>query len=140
MNKITLNDVPNLTRIRKNCFPDFWDENEFISMLSDETFFGFCENHGFILCRKACDAIDIVTFCVEPEYRNRGIGKNLLLELINFAKENFLDIFLEVAEKNLPAIYLYESLGFKKISVRKNYYKFPDDVQDAIVMKYEKSL
>lgn len=137
MNKITVNDAPKLEKIRKTCFSDYWSEKSFIDMLSDKSFFGFSEEHGFILCRKAYDTMDIVTFCVESEYRNQGIGTNLLFAVINFAKENSSDIFLEVAEKNFPAIHLYKSLEFKKISIRKNYYKFSDGLQNAIVMKYE---
>ena len=137
MRSLILDDAHDLYAIRKTSFEDLWTEKEFVSMLSDESFFGFREDHGFILCRKALDSIDIVTFCVDPQYRGKGIGKNLLSELINFAKENKCEIFLEVAEKNYIVRNLYSFFGFEKISVRKNYYRFKDDIQDAIVMKHD---
>ena len=124
MRSLILKDARDLSEIRKTSFEDFWSEREFISMLSDESFFGFREDRGFILCRRALDNIDIVTFCVDPQYRRGGIGKKLLSGLIRFARKNKCEIFLEVAEKNFPARNLYASLGFKQISIRKNYTNF----------------
>ena len=40
-------------------------------------------------------------------------------------------IMLEVNVKNLPAISLYKKMGFKQISLRKNYY----NTDDAIIMR-----
>ena len=137
MRSLILDDAHDLYEIRKTSFEDLWTEKEFISMLSDESFFGFREDHGFILCRKALNSIDIITFCVDPKYRGKGIGRNLLSELIKFARENKCEIFLEVAEKNHTAQNLYISLGFKEISVRKNYYKLKNGTQNAMVMKYQ---
>ena len=137
MRSLILDDAHDLYEIRKTSFEDLWTEKEFISILSDNSFFGFREDHGFILCRKALDSVDIVTFCVDPKYRGKGIGRNLLLELIKFARENKCEIFLEVAEKNHTARSLYISSGFEEISVRKNYYKLKNSTQNAVVMKYQ---
>ena len=137
MRRLVLEDARDLAELRKTSFEDFWSEKEFISMLSDKSIFGFREDHGFILCRKVLDCIDIVTFCVDPQHRGEGIGKKLLAEVIDFAQENRCEIFLEVADKNYVARNLYESFGFKQISVRKNYYKFSDGVQNAMVMKHD---
>lgn len=136
MRKLVPKDAKDLYEIRKTSFEDFWSEKEFVAMLADKSFFGFREDHGFILCRRTLDCIDIVTFCVASSYRNKGIGKKLLLEVINFAKETQSKVFLEVAEKNYTARNLYQSLGFKKTSVRKNYYKFSGGFQDAVVMMW----
>lgn len=136
MRSLILDDARDLAKIRRTSFGDFWSEKEFISMLSDESFFGFRRKHGFILCRRALSDIDIVTFCVEPQHRREGIGRSLLSEVIKFAEENKCEIFLEVAEKNLVARKLYISFGFEEISERKNYYKFKDGEQNAVVMKY----
>lgn len=140
MRKLVPEDTKDLYEIRKTSFEDLWSEEEFVSMLSDESFFGFRENYGFILCRRALDSIDIVTFCVDPKYRGQGIGKKLLAEIVKFARENNCEIFLEVAEKNVVARNMYDSFGFKEISVRKNYYKFKDGTQNAVVMKYNSQL
>jgi ribosomal-protein-alanine N-acetyltransferase len=43
-------------------------------------------------------------------------------------------IFLEVRVSNSPAIELYNKTGFKRVSIRKNYYRLPDGREDALVM------
>ena len=41
-------------------------------------------------------------------------------------------VFLEVRSRNTAAINLYTAYGFKRVGVRKGYYKNPDD--DAVIM------
>lgn len=55
----------------------------------------------------------------------------LLLSLINKAQESCKLITLEVNEKNLAAIHLYEKCGFKTIGTRKKYY---NNTFDAYIM------
>ncbi len=136
MRRLILDDARDLAEIRKMSFEDVWSEEEIASMLSDESFFGFREDHGFILCRRAFDIIDVVTFCVDPLYRGKGIGKHLLAEVMRLAQKDKCKIFLEVAEKNIVARNLYTLFGFQEISIRKNYYKFKDGVQNAVLMNH----
>ncbi|MBR3978940.1 MAG: GNAT family N-acetyltransferase [Oscillospiraceae bacterium] len=65
---------------------------------------------------------------VLKEYWNRGIGSQLLLEIINFAKENAFEVIdLQVRSDNLPAIHLYEKFGFKKIGMHPVFFKIGDE-------------
>lgn len=62
------------------------------------------------------DVLTIYTFMVDPQKRGRGIGR----EMLHFAASQGLAqgakaIRLDVYEKNLPAIKLYESAGFRYI-------------------------
>ena len=51
---------------------------------------------------------------VRKEYWNKGIGSQLLLEIIKFAKDNAFEVIdLQVRSDNLSAIHLYEKFGFK---------------------------
>ena len=73
---------------------------------------------------------------ISQDYRQNGIATELL-EMV-FAKcfiMNSLNIFLETRVDNLPAIKLYEKHGFRRISIRKNYYSSNDGSEDAIVFK-----
>ncbi len=77
---------------------------------------------------------DIQTIAVAESYRGQGLGRALMLALLDQAKQSAIqEIFLEVRADNLSAQQLYKSLGFTQIDLRKNYYQ-PDNV-DALVMR-----
>lgn len=52
-------------------------------------------------------------FGIKKEYQNKGYGKLLLKDSIDFAKEKNLQIKLEVHRENLKSIKFYEKYGFK---------------------------
>ena len=86
---------------------------------------------GFVVSRAtAPDEHEILNLAIEPDYRRRGIARALLRERIKSGAW-----FLEVRESNLPAIRLYESLGFRPVGHRNNYYFDPRE--PAIVMKID---
>jgi ribosomal-protein-alanine N-acetyltransferase len=69
------------------------------------------------------DDADILTVGVLPAHRRSGIGRILILDLIEAARQaRVRAILLEVREDNQPAIGLYASLGFESIAVRRHYY------------------
>ena len=73
------------------------------------------------------DFIEILGIGVIEEFRNRGIAKQLMNELMDyFNKSIYVKILLEVRESNSAAKNLYTNLGFIKVSKRKNYYKNED--------------
>ena len=58
------------------------------------------------------------------EYWNKGIGSQLLSEILRFAKEQgFEMIDLQVRSDNLQAIHLYEKFGFQKIGQHPAFFK-----------------
>ena len=101
-------------------------------------FFGYVyedgEGFAFITYSLSVDTADIEDLFVSPALRRRGIAKELLTAAINdIAEKGKTAVFLEVRTDNLPAIDLYTSFGFEKISVRKKYYADGD----AFVLKKE---
>lgn len=52
-------------------------------------------------------------FAVLPSYRNQGLGRSLAMKSLEFAREKGAPVKLEVNPLNLPAIKLYQSLGFE---------------------------
>jgi ribosomal protein S18 acetylase RimI-like enzyme len=55
---------------------------------------------------------------VEPEYRNRGMGRALLQSVQSWARERGADgISLQVAAANARGRKFYEDLGFREVSV-----------------------
>lgn len=92
---------------------------------------------GLLSPRGAREA-DVQTIAVAEGARRGGLGRVLMLTLINEARERGArEVFLEVRADNPGAQSLYTSLGFDQIAVRENYYQ-PDGV-DAIVMRSEVS-
>ena len=64
---------------------------------------------------------------VLKDYWNKGIGSQLLNEIINFAKENSFELIeLQVRSDNFAAIHLYEKYGFKKIGEHPSFFKIND--------------
>lgn len=80
---------------------------------------------------------DILTIGVIPEHRKSGIGRTFMAQLESWAlsKESNA-MMLEVAIENIAAIAMYESLGYSRISERKNYYGAG---RDALVMRKDLS-
>ena len=78
----------------------------------------------------------MMNVAVLPAYRNQGIGRKLIVNLIDRLKENGVYcLTLEVRASNQPAIHLYESMGFEVIGRRPNYYKAQKE--DALILKKE---
>lgn len=90
---------------------------------------------GFIGISDLCYTMDLLYIAVNKEKRNSSVGTKLLQYIEELAKNKGIEkIMLEVRDSNIIAIKFYEKRGFKKISVRKNYYQ--DTHEDAII--YEK--
>ncbi len=79
------------------------------------------------------DEIHITNVAVHPEARGLGIARRLMIELLTRAQQAGMSCStLEVRVGNAVAIGLYESLGYRVTSRRKEYY--PDNKEDAVVM------
>ena len=89
---------------------------------------------GFVELQGDLEETEIITLGIKKNFQNQGYGK----QLINFIiKKNYKNIFLEVSSSNLKALNFYKSLGFKKISIRKNYYRSVKNQNDAFVLNYK---
>ena len=111
-------------QIHRRCFDHFWSEKEFSDLLSLPTTLLWMNESGLLMCSHVADEMEILTFGVLPECRQKGQGQNLLQQMFEYAqKKQVSKIFLDVAEDNIPAIKLYEKMGFLKVYCRKGYYQ-----------------
>lgn len=91
---------------------------KFVSNSGDIIFLDVEDNDivGFIsveLYRNPERYIYIDDFCVSKKYRNKGIGKSLFFESLNYAiKNNIETIYLHAEKNNTPALSFYESFCF----------------------------
>ncbi|MEG2351178.1 MAG: GNAT family N-acetyltransferase [Bacilli bacterium] len=79
---------------------------------------------GFVSFSLLYERMEINDIVVLSDFRKMGIGKKLINSLIKYARKcNCNNITLEVSEKNLAGIKLYESTSFIVVAKRNNYYK-----------------
>ena len=65
---------------------------------------------------------------VAKDYWNKGIGSQLLDNIIAFARENDFEVIdLQVRSDNKSAIHLYEKYGFKKIGEHPAFFRISDE-------------
>ncbi len=78
---------------------------------------------------------DLLTVGVIPQHRGQGIARELMARITQWAmEEGSIAMMLEVKTDNVEAISLYESLGYSKLNVRKDYF---GSGLDALVMRKE---
>jgi ribosomal protein S18 acetylase RimI-like enzyme len=91
---------------------------------------------GFLASRETSPAAprgerEILNLAVDSASRRKGVGLRLLEEELGRGEGSW---FLEVRESNASAISLYESVGFCRVGVRKEYYR--DTSESGIVMSF----
>lgn len=134
-------DLGALRHLEQVCFPnDSWPLLDLIGVLTLPNVIRFkavCNQVmvGFVAgdIKRSEGAVWIATIGVLPEYRRRGTGAALLQSVE--AGTNLPRIKLNVRTSNLPAIRLYEELGYRHSNTWYSYYQ---DGEDALI--YEKSL
>ena len=130
-------DLSPAAALERLCFAEPWSEHALELFLgSDAVAFTArvgTETVGYGGMMLAPDEGQITNIAVHPAYRRRGIGRALLLALLDeAARRKRGAVVLEVRVSNAAAIALYESLGFVCAGLRKGFYRKP--VEDALVM------
>ena len=78
---------------------------------------------GLCLFTLVADECNLLYIAVDAQYRQQGIGRQLLNALITQCQQHSISrVFLEVRESNQAAIALYGAAGFINNGMRKNYY------------------
>lgn len=91
---------------------------------------------GYCALMVVLDEGELCRLGVFPEFKRRGVGSALIDRMIEFMQGQGVHVIsLEVRENNLPAISLYEKKGFRRIGLRKNYYKKP--LENGLTMQRE---
>ena len=131
-------DLEKVVEIERKTFSEPWTYDSFEHSLEsandiylvaeeDGEIAGYCGLWGVI------DEGQITNVAVAENHRKNGIGKQLLLRLLEEARAKKYSVFtLEVRVSNKPAIALYEQLGFVKEGIRKDFYRKPRE--DAAIM------
>jgi ribosomal-protein-alanine N-acetyltransferase len=138
-------DLPVFVSLDKELFPySPWSASQYKEEFSNPTrhFFVALDQEESIIGYAGVFApghteADILTVGVVPNHRGQGIAKALMALLTDWANaQGSTAMMLEVKTDNHEAIGLYESLGYLKLNVRKDYFGAGLDAQ---VMRLELS-
>lgn len=139
-------DVEALARLHALGFPfEPWDRNSLASLVALPAMRARVIDgvqrapSGFLLALVVAGETEILTLCVAPDARRRGVARTLLVDLAALARDaKSPRLVLEVAADNGPALKLYASCGFAPIGRRAGYYRRGDAPPvDAVMLARE---
>ncbi|CCO24585.1 ribosomal protein S18-alanine N-acetyltransferase [Maridesulfovibrio hydrothermalis] len=139
--ELGLEHIAELRKLESSCFDYYWTEEQFRLGLEKNAFYvlGYVEKGilvGYLAYSLVLEEMEVLNLGVHPDFRRSGIGRSLMLDLMQRCREmNIKRGLLDVKETNHPAIALYESLGFVQVGIRKKYY--PDTKEDALLYDLE---
>ena len=91
---------------------------------------------AYVLTREVEGEWEIINLMVVASYRRQGFARMLMEAALTEVKATQgHTVFLGVRFQNVPAQFLYISLGFEPYGQRKGYYLNPDD--DALIMRLD---
>jgi len=132
--------MPEVLAIEQEAFEFPWSDEDFTRCLRQRNCIGMVAEVGdsvvaFMIYELHRTRLHVLNFAVRRSHRRLGIGKQMMGKL--FAKlsvERRDRILLEVRERNLPAQVFFRSLGYRAISVLKDFYE--DSTEDAYLMQF----
>lgn len=134
-----IDDLDRIVELEQLLFTSSWNKSDFLyEILENQFSFNFVlENDdiivGYVGVWLIYEQSQITTIGIDPHYQRRGYGKELMRAMIDLASQHGCEVMsLEVRVSNELAILLYESLGFEKQAIRKDYYQ--DNHEDAYLM------
>ena len=140
--KMTEKHVAQVAELEKICFGSAaWSEKSIASELENPLSLWLVALDGdavtgYVGSQTVIDESDMMNVAVHLDYRRRGIAERLVTSLVGELKAvGSHCLTLEVRASNVPAIDLYEKLGFVQVGLRKNYYHNPKE--DALILRKE---
>ena len=133
--------VMQVAALEKQCFSDPWSENSVASELNNPLSLWLVAVDdgnvaGYVGSQTVIDETDMMNIAVDERYRRQGVAQMLVDALVERLKKmDSRCLTLEVRISNVPAIALYEKLGFEQVGKRPNYYRNPKE--DALILRKE---
>jgi ribosomal protein S18 acetylase RimI-like enzyme len=117
--RLDVDDAPAITALFDAAYPgNFFDPR----MLETGMYFGSWEGDqlvsvaGIHVYSEAYDVAAIGNVTTHPNYRGRGLAKQVMASLIEALRQRVGTISLNVQQENQAAIHAYTALGFETIS------------------------
>ena len=124
INPINKSDYYKILQIEQSLFEDPMTQIELNNFVS-QNYFKIWKIEkdriiGYVSFYKVKEEVEIIKIGIMKSYQRKNYGSCLIKEL---KKLNIQKIFLEVSSENIHTINFYIKNGFKKIGLRKKYYK-----------------
>ncbi len=137
MEKMQRADIARVMEIEKQCFSTPWHESTYLTELINRsahyiTAWADDKIVGFSGMWLLMDEAHITTIGVDPAYRGRKIGEQMLYAILEEAQNRGARrATLEVRESNFLAQNLYRKYGFSPAAIRRGYYS--DNNENAVI-------
>ena len=133
-------DMPEVLGIEQESFEFPWSEEDFIRCLRQRNCIGMVAEHhervvGFMIYELHRNRLHVLKFAVAGDMQRRGIGTQMMRKLHSkLSPQRRNRLMLEVRETNLSAQLFFRELGFRAISLLRDFYE--DTTEDAYLMQY----
>jgi ribosomal-protein-alanine N-acetyltransferase len=126
--------------IEKTCFEYPWQEEQFIQCLRQRNCIGMVAEYddqvvGFMVYELHKNQIHVLNFAVALTHRHGQVGTQMVGKLVRkLSQQRRNRIILEIRETNVEAQVFFSEMGFRAVSVLKEYYD--DSDEDAYVFQF----
>lgn len=133
-------DMPEVLASEQASFEFPWSEDDFIRCLRQRNCIGMVAEQqervvGFMIYELHKSRLHILNFAVHPDFCRRGVGGQMVRKLVSkLSPQRRSRIMLEVRETNLAAQLFFKQLGFRAISLLREFYE--DTPEDAYLMQF----
>ena len=130
---MALVEAPPLAAVREFVLRNLNDGAPHLIAVDDQSVVGWCDIVPDV--RESARRCARLGMGVDPDYRGRGIGSQLLEAALAAARERGLErIELQVLESNQVAVRLYKRFGFQQDGLLKNARKLDGQYENKIAM------
>jgi [ribosomal protein S18]-alanine N-acetyltransferase len=121
-------DMVEVLEIEKACFEFPWSEEDYLRCLQQRNCIGMVAEHnekvvGVIIYELQKTRLVVLNLAVHPDYRHQDIGTQMVKKLTSkLSPQRRNHIILEVRESNLYAQLFFRDMGFRAVSIIRDYY------------------
>jgi ribosomal-protein-alanine N-acetyltransferase len=131
--------LDDVLRIERELFPAPWTEAMFRQEVEEKwlsrSFVALLDGEivGYVISWFLRGEVHVLNLAVTKAHQRQGIARRMLASVLDVAKDEACHLItLEVRVSNEPAKFLYMSMGFAPVGIRRRYYH--DNDEDALVM------
>lgn len=137
--QLELDDLPAVLVLERRAHAFPWSQGNFADAHASNYYMVVMEEGGRVIgygiVQVILDEGHLLNITIDPDLQGRGLGRQLLQDLLDHARGKTDTLFLEVRPSNRRAIGLYQSVGFNEIGLRRNYYNASGGGrEDALLM------